>query len=272
MLPLTHFFQQASGAESGVSPTQEKTDLKTMRAGFLCLAMCAAVAPNASAQMTWTDRAFVNLSVGVQGGSQSLTTASPFELYAEEGSVASAQEVGGGGFFDVSAGYKVWRNLAAGIGFSRTGSSSDAAIAASVPDPLVFGRLRPATGSASALSHSETVINLMGTWMVPVTDKIDVGISGGPSIFNVKQQLPTGVSVSEPGPTVSGVTAGDASATTVGINLGVDVTYMVTTWKDTGIGVGGLARYTWGSADLDGASDKLTVGGFQIGGGVRLRF
>ncbi len=243
-----------------------------MRAGFLCLAMCAAVAPNASAQMTWTDKAFVNVSAGAQAGSHSLATSTPFDLYDEEGSVASAQKVGGGGFLDISAGYKVWRNLAAGVGFSRTGSRSDAAIAASVPDLLIFGRLRPATGSASELSHSETVINLMGTWMVPVTDKIDVGLSAGPSIFNVKQQLPIAVSVSEPGPTVSGVTVGDASATTVGINLGVDVTYMVTTWKNTGIGVGGLARYTWGSADLDGAADKLTVGGFQIGGGIRLRF
>ena len=246
--------------------------MKMMRAGFLCLALCAVVAPNAAAQMTWTDRAFVNVSVGVQGGSRDLATATSFELYDEEGSVASAQDVGGGGFFDISAGYKVWRNLAAGIGFSRTGSSSDAAIAASVPDPLVFSRLRPATGSASDLSHSETVISLTGTWMVPVTDKIDVGISAGPSIFNVKQDLPSAVTVAEPGPTVSNVAVTDASATSVGLNFGVDVTYMVTTWKDTGIGVGALARYTWGSVDLDGASDKLTVGGFQIGGGLRLRF
>jgi hypothetical protein len=60
----------------------------------------------------------------------------------------------------------------------------------------------------------------------------------------------------------------DAKKTTVGINLGVDVTYLVT----KRFGVGGLARYTWGSADLDGAADKLTVGGFQIGGGLRVRF
>jgi hypothetical protein len=60
----------------------------------------------------------------------------------------------------------------------------------------------------------------------------------------------------------------DAKKTTVGINLGVDVTYLVT----KRFGVGGLARYTWGSADLAGAADKLTVGGFQIGGGLRVRF
>jgi hypothetical protein len=40
----------------------------------------------------------------------------------------------------------------------------------------------------------------------------------------------------------------------------------------TRVGVGGLARYTWGSVDLAGATKSLTVGGFQIGAGVRLRF
>jgi hypothetical protein len=242
--------------------------LKTMKAGLLCLAMCAAVAPSAHAQMTWTDTGFVNVTGGFQGGSHTLTTSTPFQLYDEDGSVDSTQEVKGGGFFDISGGYKVWRNLAVGLGFTHSGSSSDAAITARVPDPLVFENLRSVTASASDLKHSENVLHFMGTWMVPVTDKIDVGVSAGPSIFSVKQELPSAVTVAEPGPTVSDVVVNDAKKTTVGINLGVDVTYLVT----KRYGVGGLVRYTWGSADLDGAADSLTVGGFQIGGGLRVRF
>ena len=60
------------------------------------------------------------------------------------------------------------------------------------------------------------------------------------------------------------------SKTTAGINMGVDVTYLLT--KDKKMGVGGILRYTWGSVDLPGAKDKLTVGGFQIGVGGRYRF
>jgi hypothetical protein len=37
-------------------------------------------------------------------------------------------------------------------------------------------------------------------------------------------------------------------------------------------GVGVLARYAVGSVSLAGASDKLTVGGFEIAAGGRLRF
>jgi hypothetical protein len=108
----------------------------------------------------------------------------------------------------------------------------------------------------------------MGVWMVPVTDKVDVGVSFGPSIFFVGQEIPGAITVTEPGPTVSGVTTQKVDKTGAGINLGVDVTYLLT----KRVGIGGLMRYTWGSVDIDGANDSMSVGGFQIGVGGRLRF
>lgn len=242
--------------------------MKTMKAGLLCLAMCAAVAPKAHAQMVWTDKGFVNVTLGAQVGSRTLPTSTPFDIYDEQATVASTQDVKGGAFFDISAGYKVWRNLAVGIGYSRSSSKTDATITASIPDPVFFDRPRAVSATASDLKHSEGALHLMGTWMVPVTDKIDVGLSAGPSIFMVKQELPSTLTITEPGPSVTGVTAISADKTTAGVSFGVDVTYLVT----TRVGVGGLARYSLGSAELDGASDKLKLGGFQLGGGVRLRF
>ena len=88
----------------------------------------------------------------------------------------------------MSAGYKVWRNLALGVGYSWTDSKSPASITASIPDPRFFDRPRSATATTPDLKHSENVINLMAVWMMPITDKIDVGVSAGPSIFNVKQE------------------------------------------------------------------------------------
>jgi len=104
--------------------------------------------------------------------------------------------------------------------------------------------------------------------MVPVTDKVDVGISFGPSIFIVKQELPDTITFTEPTPTVTGITKKSVSKTTGGVNFGVDVTYLL----KKNMGIGGILRYTWGSVDIDGASDSLTVGGFQIGVGARYRF
>lgn len=242
--------------------------MKMKTSVVLCLAICATVAPKAHAQMTWTDQGFVNVTIGAQAGTHALDTSTTFDLYDEKAAVASGQQVKGGALFDVTAGYKVWHNLAAAVGYSHVGSKGDATITGSIPDPRFFDQPRAVSASAPGLTHSENAIHLMGVWMVPVTDKIDAGVSAGPSIFMVKQGLPTAVAVAEPGPSVSGITVSDIKKTTVGINLGVDVTYLLT----KRLGVGGLARYTWGSADLGGTSGKLTVGGFQIGGGLRVRF
>ena len=241
--------------------------MKIMKAGFLSLALCAAIAPSAHAQMTWTDKAFVNVSFGGQAGSHTLATSSSFDLYEETGTVNSSQKVGGGGLFDISGGYKVRRNLVAGIGYSHSGSSASAAITALVPHPVFTDQPRTVTASASDLSHSENQIHLFAAYMIPVTDKVDVGISLGPSIFTVSQEVPAGLSVSEPGPTVSQVNIDKSSKTSAGFNLGLDVTYLLNPrW-----GVGGLLRYTRGSVDVKNATDNLTVGGFQIGVGVRYR-
>ena len=148
---------------------------------------CATVAPSASAQMKWTDQGFAAISVGGQAGSHTLATSTTFDIYDEQAHVETTQKVGGGGLFDINGGYKVWRNLVAAIGYSRTSSKSDASVAASIPDPVFTDRPRAVTASAPGLKHSEQAINFMGVWMVPVTDKIDAGVSFGPSIISVKQ-------------------------------------------------------------------------------------
>jgi hypothetical protein len=225
----------------------------------------------ASAQMTWTDKAFVSVNFGAQAPSRSLTTTTTPEIYNELASFTSTQDVGGGGFFDIAGGYKLWRNLAVGIGLTHVGSKSDLTVDASIPDQLFFDSPRAVTTSIADAKHSQTAINLTGTWVMPITDKIDVGYQFGPTIFLVSQDLP-GVpplsAIVEPGPSLTSLPLESEDKTTVGIHFGVDVTYMVT----PRFGVGGIARYTWGSADLPAADESITLGGFQIGGGLRVRF
>jgi hypothetical protein len=238
-----------------------------MKAGLFCLALLSIATP-AAAQMTWTDKGFVNVSFGIQAGSPTISVNTPFELYGETGSVDSTMEAKARGFFEIAGGYKVWSNLAVGLGYSYGSGSSDAAVTASVPDPLFFDQQRVVTTTAADVKHSQSALHLTGTWMVPVTDKVDVGLAFGPTIFFVSQDIPNAVAVSEPGPTITSVNVESVNETTVGIHFGVDMTYLIT----PRIGVGGLARYTWGSVDLENASEGLTVGGFQLGAGLRFRF
>lgn len=218
--------------------------------------------------MKWTDKGFANINIGGQSGSHDLATTTTFVVYDEDAQINTTQKTGGGFLFDMNGGYKVWRNLVAAVGYTFMSDSADGAVTASIPHQDIIGQFRTVTTTADNLKHTENALNFMGVWMVPVTDKVDVGISFGPTVFFVKQELPDTLTFTEPVPTVTGLTTKDISKTTGGVNLGVDVTYLLT----KKMGVGGILRYTWGSVDLEGATDSLTVGGFQIGVGARYRF
>lgn len=242
--------------------------LKTIKAGCLSFALFALAATPASAQMAWTEQGFVNVNFGLQEQSRTLDASSTFDLYGEQGSLVTTQPIDGGALFDIGAGYKVWKNLAVGLGYSRVQSDGDIAIEALVPDPNFFDRPRGVTGVASNAEHAEHAIHLQGTWVMPVTDKVDVSFSFGPTIFMASQDVATAISVTEPTPTLSSTTIVREEHTTVGINLGADFNYFFR----PRIGAGVLIRYTYGSVDLDAAQESLGLGGFQIGAGLRWRF
>jgi hypothetical protein len=239
-----------------------------MKAACLAIGLCAVAVPARAQQMQWTDKGFAAVDAGFQVGSHDLTTQPDLTLYEETitRGLQTSQKVKSGGLIDMRAGYRVWHNVTAGLGYSYTSSKANGTITASVPDPIKFDNPRTVNASANGLKHSESALHFSATWMMPVTDKVDVGFSFGPTIFFVKQDIATGLTVTEPVPTVNTVLVDAQKKTTVGINLGVDATYML----NKRYGVGGLARYTWGSAKLPGAD--LTVGGLQLGGGLRYRF
>jgi hypothetical protein len=248
-----------------------KRTLRTLRTLIAVAAVAAAsavLAPAAHAQMQWTDKGFANVSFGVQAPSHDLRTNTTFDIYGESASQIADQQVGGGAFFDISAGYKVWKNLAAGIGLTFVGSSADLIVNAQIPDPGFFDRPRAVSTTLTDAKHRQTAVNLTGTWMMPVTDKVDVGFQFGPTIFLVSQEVPGTLQVAEPGPTITSAQLTKDDHTAVGVHFGVDATYLIT----PKIGAGVLVRYTVGSVDIVGAEDNLTLGGFQIGFGGRFRF
>jgi hypothetical protein len=227
----------------------------------------------AEAQMRWEDRGFVNASVGSQAGSDDLSVDVGRDVYDERMSIQSSVDGGGGALWDVAGGYRVWRNLVVGLGYSRFANDNDVTATITIPNPLVTDA--PRSGSAAAgLEHSETAVHFIASWMIPVTDKIDVALFGGPSIFSLTQDVITDVAFTEVGSPftsvdIGGPTVTEASATGVGVNIGADVTYLVA----RRVGVGGFLRYTGGNVSFDEAGGfEMTAGGVQIGFGVRYRF
>jgi hypothetical protein len=242
--------------------------LKKLTVAILALGLSVAATPASAQTMQWTDKGYISVGGGVQEGSDTLDTSTSFSLYGENATVTSTQKIKGGGLFDIGGAYRVWgNNLLAGVSFTHTTSDTNVALTASIPDPVFHDKPRAVSSTLSGAKHTESAVHINAIWMMPVANKLDVGLFGGPTIFWVKQQTVGVPTVTEPGPTVT-ASLDEVKKTSGGFNVGVDVQYMIAKrW-----GVGGLARYTWGSATIAGATEKLKLGGFQIGGGVRVRF
>ena len=131
---------------------------------------------------------------------------------------------------------------------------------------LVFDQPSTVTSTQPGLAHSENGVHLQAVWFIPATDKIDVALSIGPSFIHVTQELVSTVTIPSGTQSVN-IAVGSEEGTAKGVNVGVDGNYLFT----RNIGAGIFIRYAGGSVDLPSAPD-LSVGGFQIGIGARIRF
>ena len=254
--------------------------MRTLKALFLGMLLLAFSAPGALAQ-DWDGRGYFHISLGGQTGEQTFTDSTTFDIYNEKGAIAAGHSVGGGQLFDLSAGARVWKNLGVGIGYSSITNKNDAVVTIRVPHPVVFGQSRQASATVEDLEHSENAIHLQLVWMLPLTNKIQLAVMGGPSFFTVRQdvasiRLPL-QDISDPPPfnalSITSVTVTDVKDSPVGINIGVDGTYLVTRM----IGVGAFVRYAGATLDMPVVGsvtrdEEIKAGGAQAGIGLRLRF
>jgi hypothetical protein len=258
---------------------------------FVAGAMLASSAREVSAQATpapstsqgsaltqaWTDRGYFNFNVGFETSSGTLTDNVSFTLYEETGTKSVTQDVDSGSLIDLSAGTRVWRNVSVGIGFHRGSNSSEATGTASVPHPVFFNRNRVTTVAASDLQRTEQAIHLQFGYMIPVTNEFSIHVMGGPSFFRLKQDVIGDMTFTE-GPGNTTVTATPTIITRTdnptGVNIGLDVMYLLYNSDAYRIGGGAFLRYAGASAKIPVIANEVDtdVGGLQIGFGARVRF
>jgi hypothetical protein len=248
----------------------------TRLTGLLTTGAVILLAPLASAQgPAPLQQGYAHLNIGVQATSHDLNQDSNFVIYDEPARIQTGGSGGGGVLFDIGGGWRAWRQLYAGLSFTGGSNTEDASLTASIPHPTFPDEFRTINGTAPDLKHTERALHLQAMWRVPVTTKFDVSVGGGPTFFWVKQDLVSGITISEIGVPTTGVNLDAVSVerdsdSTVGYNIGADGTYLLT----QRFGVGGFMRFTGGSVTLATGSNTvdLDVGGFQIGVGGRVRF
>jgi opacity protein-like surface antigen len=218
----------------------------------------------------------VNVNVGIQVGDNDLSRQSNFDLYDEMATVDINQTINNGGFFEFGATYKLQSNYGFGLAYGILSNSGTGTISGSLPHPQFFDQPRSFSVDATDLKHTEHSVHFQAVYFMPFTEKVDFAFSGGPSIFRMTQGLLRSVAFSEVPPaftsvTIDAVDVVELSDSGWGFNLGADMTYAVT----PRIGVGALVRYTRGTVEFNLSESQtadVRAGGFQIGGGVRLKF
>jgi hypothetical protein len=249
----------------------------------VCVLLIASARDAAAQAQTWTDRGYVNFSLGIETGSSgSLSGTRTFRLYDEDGTFNINQSFDSGALIDFSVGARVWQNVSAGIAFHRESTTGEGNASASVPDPLIFERPRQVTLDADDLKRTERAVHLQVGYMLPLNERLSVHLTGGPSFFRLTQDVIVvdADSFAESGGTVTfNRETADRSGTAVGFNIGGDVNYLFYQTGSIRAGVGAFLRYTGATVDIRVIDDAAgvsevgsDVGGIQIGFGARVRF
>jgi opacity protein-like surface antigen len=237
-------------------------------------APATAPAPPAAARPA-PPRIFVSADGGGQFASAGFTSQTTFSLYAETATIVATFPDASGAAAAVRGSVRVWRGLGLGAGATGFWSTRPAEITASLPHPFFFDRERSVEGTATGLSRDEKMVAVEGSWVFPVTARMDVQVFAGPAFFSVRADIPTGVQFTESYPydeaAFGSATSASVSGSATGFTLGGDVTYLFT----PSIGIGGHLRFSRATATLTppgGQASSVELGGVQAGGGLRFRF
>ena len=239
------------------------------------LATLVSTAPARAQSSAWTDRGYVTVNGGLKATPSTFASTVHPIAFVEPATLDTSYRVKAAPAFDVAVGVRVWRNLAIGADVSRFSRQDAADVQAQVPNPFYFGRPRSVSGSASGLSRVETALHVQAIWMIPVSDRWQVAVSGGPSLFNVEQDLVEDITVTQTYPFDTATFASAVSNTQkhsgVGFNAGVDVTRLLSRH----VGIGAAVNFSHARVNMPAADDttlEVDAGGATVGGGIRLRF
>jgi hypothetical protein len=221
-------------------------------------------------------RGFVMVNGLMQQSTTTFSDRIDYVKHLESGSTTTNYAVDTGSLFGGMGGVRLTRYVGVGVGISRFTQSGIAGVtSANVPHPLYFGKNRTVSAGPAATARDEFAMHVQGALVAPVSERVTVTIFGGPTLFQVRQDLVTDVSYGDVYPyhtiTVQRVSTAQREISSWGFNVGADVSVYFS--RHVGIGaLVQLARGTMSLTSAGGGAIPIDVGGLQVGGGLRLRF
>lgn len=262
---VTHVFTLRGAAGS---------DVRAILTAAVLLIVLGAAAPAAAQSRAWPERFWFGVSGGVQPTVNSFDDAFERPLYLETERVTVGYPVKGGALIAASGGARIWKRLTIGAGVTRYNRRGAAEVTARLPHPFFDERFREIEGTTTT-TRRETGVHLLIGWMMPLSDKLRLIVTAGPSVLNVGQTLVTDVQFAEVFPydtaEFTRATTTTAKRTATGFNAGADVFWMFS----RRIGAGGALQIARARARLDAGSGRtvsVDAGGAQASVGVRVIF
>lgn len=239
------------------------------------LVISTAAAAPAAAQSASSGRVEVSANVGLQTGASTFTAATSRLSHGDERETITVDhDVTSTLAFSVGAAVRVLPRLWVGAQYAMAEMKPDASITAVVPHPLLFNAARTVEGTLNDVAHDERNVHVALMYALPV-QAVDVKLMAGPTFFNVEQDFVSAVTIDESYPfdtaTFASARTKQLSKGAVGFNAGIDISRLIS----SSVGIGALIRYSRGDVkfdDPDVGQQTVKAGGFELLGGLRLRF
>lgn len=236
----------------------------------------------ASAQGTF-GRAWLDVDFGfAMPAEKSFRASVSPTLFGEPATFSTDYTLGSGATFGIGGGYMFSKKFGAGVNFSSSAFPGDAVNNAHVPHPVFFNAYgNDSEPSEHDVPRGEAAFHIHAMFILMDSGKARVRVYGGPSYIRIRQTVVENFFYTQSTSgtantiTITSSDVVDVKESAWGFHFGGDYTYFF----NRIFGVGGYARYTFGSTTIDNplsnpgtATVDLKVGGLQAGGGIRLRF
>jgi hypothetical protein len=246
-----------------------------MRSTMSVVVMAMLASPALAGAQESDARVRIGVSGGIQTSGSAVSQSFTVQKNVEPATIAAQTPLDQAPIFDVGGWVRLAGRFGAGVSFSRVTRTADAAISASIPHPFYYQQPRAISGTQPGLREEENAVHVDAFALAASTDRIELTVFGGVTVFNAKQDLATDVTYSESYPydtaTFTGASVARQSLSKSGYNVGADITW---TFSER-VGVGGLFRFSRASVNYSvSATNQVGVdlGGAQAAAGIRFRF
>src|SRR5260221_9628557 len=138
-----------------------------------------AARPPVAQTRAWPERIWFRVRGGGQPTASSFPDGFGVPLYQEPEKVSIDYPGKGGALVAASGGYRVWRQLAIGVGLTRSSRRAQAAVDARLPHPFFDNQIRDVRGTTPA-TRGEVGAHLLVGWMQPPTVRFRALFTAGP--------------------------------------------------------------------------------------------